>query len=155
MVIFNKKVNYEYTIKDKLEAGIILTGAEVKSVRNGNVSLSESFLRLKNESAYLINAYIGPYQKKSETYDPKRERKVLLHKAEIEHLRGKLASGGLTLVPLKMYTIRNLVKLEIALAMGKKKYEKREALKQKAIERDTEQSLKETQKSKLKAQNHS
>lgn len=141
--IFNKKAAYDYHITDKIEAGIILSGAEVKSVRAGNVSLTDSFVKIKEHEAVLVNAYISPYQKKDATYNPKRDRKLLLHKAEIQHLRGKITTSSLTLVPLRMYNKRNVIKVEVGLAKGKKNWEKREILKKKAIERDIEQTLRE------------
>src|SRR3989338_8242608 len=120
MVILNKKALYNYEITDKFEAGIILTGAEVKSARSGNVSLADSFVRIRDNSAFLYNTYISPYQKPTSEIDPRRERKLLLHRAEMQHLKGKLANTSLTLIPLKMYTTSNLIKLEVALARGKK-----------------------------------
>lgn len=150
MLITNKST-YDYKIADKLEAGVVLTGAEAKSALKGAVNLSDSFVRIKGNEAYLYNAYISPYQKRDLTYDPKRERKLLLHSKEIEHLRGKLSQVGLTAIPLKMYTLRSLIKVEIGLGRRMRKYEKRDTLKRKALERDIEQTLREE---KLKYQKH-
>lgn len=150
MVILNKKALVSYQILDKIEAGIVLSGAEVKSVRKGSVSLTEGFVSLKNGQPILCNVHIAPYQKETSDYNPRRERKLLLHREEIQHLIGKKTQARLTLVPLRMYTTHNLVKVEIAIARGKKKYEKRETLKQKAIERDIEQSLREDKRKSIK-----
>jgi len=143
MIIQNKKAYHDFVITDTLEAGIVLSGAEVKSVRAGSVSLTDSFVRISNKAVWLHNAHISPYQK-ALNFDPRRNRLLLLHRNEIEHLKGKIRGANLTLVPTKMYTNKNLVKLEIGLARGKKQFEKREDLKRKAIERDIETSLRET-----------
>lgn len=143
MIIQNKKAYHDFVITDTLEAGIVLSGAEVKSVRAGSVSLGDSFVRIAHKAVWLHNAHISPYQKAA-NFEPRRNRLLLLHKAEIEHLKGKIRSSNLTLVPTKMYTDKNLVKVEIGLARGKKQFEKREDLKRKAINRDIEVSLRET-----------
>lgn len=146
-MIINKKASHDYVILDKFEAGIQLSGGEVKSLRKQSGSLTDSFVRIKDFSALLVNAYISPYQ--HEKNDPKRERKLLLHRKEIDFLRGKLsAAGRLSIIPLRLYFKGPLVKVEIALARGKKEFEKRETLKKRAIERDIEETLRED---KLKA----
>jgi len=127
---------------EKYEAGIALTGAEVKSVKQGRIKLEESFVRIQNREAFLINAYVPPYLPAgSRGHDPLRTRKLLLRKKEILSLSLKTAHSSLTIVPLSCYTKRGLVKIEIALAKGKKKYEKREAIKRKDIEREVEREL--------------
>ena len=124
---------------EKLEAGIKLTGAEVKSVRQGAVSLSDSYVKIIGQEAFLINAFIGPYEfANNQGYDPKRSRKLLLHKKEILAILTKMKQANLTLVPVSLYTIRQLVKLEISLAKGKKKWDKRTALKEKSLKREEE-----------------
>lgn len=139
MKITNRKAHYDYSLGEKIEAGIKLTGAEVKSVRNGAVSLSDSYVKIVGSEALLINAFIGPYQfANNEGYDPKRTRKLLLHKKEILALQTKMKQANLTMVPVALYTIRQLVKLELALAKGKKKWDKRTALKEKALKREEE-----------------
>jgi SsrA-binding protein len=139
MKIFNKKATYEYTILERFEAGINLTGAEVKSVKGGHAELSGSFVRIIGSEAYLVNAQIFPYiYARPEGYDPKRTRKLLLHKAELIRLKSKLESANLTLVPLSWYTRGPLVKLEIGLARGKKQYEKREAKRREDQRRELE-----------------
>ncbi len=148
--IFNKKASFDYSLSDKLEAGIALTGGEVKSIRLGSVTLTDSFVKIADNEAFLVNVYIAPYKYAVDpSYDPKRTRKLLLTKKEIEFLGGKLASGNLTVVPTKVYTSHNLVKVEIALASKKKKFDKREVLKKKAQTRETESYLRAN---KLKSQ---
>lgn len=128
MKIFNKKATYEYTIVERFEAGVNLTGAEVKSIKGGHAQLEGAFVRIIGSEAYLVNAQIFPYiYARPEGYDPKRTRKLLLHKAELIRLKSKLDGANLTLVPLSWYTKGPLIKLEVGLARGKKQYEKREA----------------------------
>lgn len=140
MVILNKKAFHDYVIEEKLEAGLKLTGPEVKSIKDGRIILNGSFVRIIGTEAYLVNATIPlyPFARVSE-YNAGRTRKLLLHKKEIMALKSKIERVGLTLIPLKCYTTHGLVKLEIGIGRGKKKYEKREELRKKAIERDIEQ----------------
>jgi len=141
MRVLNRRAFHDFHLLEKLEAGIHLTGPEVKSVKGGHMSLAGAFVRIIGSEAYLVNAQIHPYpHARLENYDPKRTRKLLLHKKEIIALKSKLASG-LTLVPLSCYTKQGLVKLELALARGKKKYEKREAIKRRDLERKMEEEL--------------
>lgn len=127
MKIVNKKAHFEYEILERLEAGVTLTGAEVKSIKGGHATLEGSFVRIVGSEAYLVNAQIFPYTfARPEGYDPKRTRKLLLHKSELIRLKSKLDGANLTLVPLAWYTKGPFVKLEIGLARGKKQYEKRE-----------------------------
>lgn len=143
MKIVNKKAFYEYEILERLEAGINLTGAEVKAVRQGNADLKGSFVRIIGSEAYLVNAKIFPYQyARPENYDEKRTRKLLLHKSEIIALKSRIEGQNLVLVPISLYTSHDLIKLEVALGKGKKKYEKKEALKRRDLEREIEQELK-------------
>lgn len=141
MRIDNRQARYDYEILEKIEAGIDLLGPEVKSVRDGKVSLNEAFIHLRDGQAYLINAHIHPYQNSQESISPTRSRKLLLHKKELISLASKASTMGLTVVPLAMYNKGNLIKLEIALAKGKKKWDKREAIKKKTVEREVEQAL--------------
>ncbi len=139
MKIENKKVFHDYTILEKLEAGVNLTGAEVKSLKGGHGSLEGAFVRLIGSEAYLVNAQIFPYIfAHPEGYDPKRTRKLLLHKKEIVSLKSKIEGSNLTLVPLVWYTKGPLIKLEIGVARGKKQYEKREAKKREDQRRELE-----------------
>ena len=142
--IINKKVLHNYFILEKIEVGVSLSGAEVKSVRAGSVSLTDGFVRITNGEAGLYNVYIAPYKLALDpSYDPKRTRKLLLHKKEIDYLLGKLTSANLTIVPTKVYITRNLVKVEIALAKSKRKVDKREVLKRKTVQRETESLLRQ------------
>lgn len=142
MKIVNKKAYFDYTILDRFEAGINLMGAEVKSLKGGHASLEGSFVRLIGSEAYLVNAQIFPYPyARLEHYDPKRTRKLLLHKKEIISLKSKLEGSSLTLVPLFWYTKGPLIKLEVGLARGKKQYEKREEKKREDVKRELEQEF--------------
>ena len=139
---YNKKANYDYEITDKYEAGLVLFGHEVKAVKTGQISLKGSYVTIKKTSKelpalYLINAYIPLYKKASTVtdYDPTRPRQLLLHKKQIKHLIGKKQEQGLTLVPIKMYTKRSLVKLEFGIGRGKKKVDKREMIKKREVAR--------------------
>ncbi|MBE7075043.1 MAG: SsrA-binding protein SmpB [Clostridiales bacterium] len=139
----NKKAYFEYFIEETFEAGIVLVGAEVKSVRDGGISLLDSFIMLKNQEVFLKNAYIKPFEKASAfAPDSKRDRKLLLNKREIQKLiRGK-KEKSLTIVPLKVYFKNNKVKIEIALAKGKKLYDKKDTLKEKSLKKDIAQATK-------------
>src|SRR3989344_1147876 len=140
MKIVNKKALHEYTILERFEAGIHLLGSEVKSLKGGHASLEGAFVRVIGSEAYLVNAQIFPYiYARPEGYDPKRTRKLLLHKKELTSLKSKLDGANLTLVPLSWYTKGSLVKLEVGLARGKKQYEKREAKKREDQKRELEQ----------------
>lgn len=144
MKIINRRARYDYQLSERIEVGIALTGPEVKSVRAGKMGLNESFVRIRAGEAWLINAHISPYPfARQEDFDPKRTRKLLLHKKEILSLEQKMKQKKLTLVPVSCYTKRNRIKVEIALAKGKKKYEKKEAKKRKDLEREVEQELKD------------
>jgi len=151
--VFNKKASFDYFLKERFEAGIRLTGAEVKSARAGAASLADSFVKIIHGEPILYGAYISPYKYALDpSYDPKRERGLLLHSKEIDYLIGKLSSANLTIVPTKLYTSHNLAKLEIALASPKKKFDKRDSLKRKSLEKQTESLLRAD---KLRAQKDS
>lgn len=139
----NKKAFFEYFIEDTIEAGIVLVGSEVKSVRNGSMSLSESFVAIKNGEVFLKNAYIKPYDKTASfSPDSKRDRKLLLNKGEIQKLVRATKEKGYTIVPIKSYFKNNRVKVQIALAKGKKLYDKKDTLKEEAQIRDIKQATK-------------
>lgn len=128
MKIVNRKAFFDYEITDRFEAGIHLLGSEVKSLKGGQAKLDGSYVKVIGSEVYLVGAQIFPYiYARPEGYDPSRTRKLLLHKKEIVSLKSKLDGANLTLVPLSWYTRGPLVKLEVGLARGKKKYEKREA----------------------------
>jgi len=143
-LIKNKKAFYNYHISEKMEAGLILEGKEVKSLREGKASLSGSYITIKKGECFLVNCNISPYQPNniSKDYDPRRDRKLLIKKKEIDHLFGKMKEKGTTLIPLKIYIKRNLLKVEIGVAKGKKKYDKREAIKKRDIDRDLKRKIK-------------
>jgi len=140
----NKKVYFEYELDEKIEAGIVLAGSEVKSIRQGNVRLTDSFCFVQNGEILLKNCNISPYEKGSfYNLDPRRDKKLLLHKKEIARLIGKIKTKGYTLVPTMIYFTKGLVKIEIALGRGKKLHDKRAAIKDKDVKRDTERAIKE------------
>lgn len=141
MRIVNRRARRNLRILEKYEAGVVLTGAEVKSIREGRLNLSESLVRIKNREAFLVNAYIHPYRPVGASgYNPRRDRKLLLNKKEITRLSTRL-SPGLTIVPLSCYTKGDLIKIEIALAKGKKRYEKKEIIKRRDLAREVEREL--------------
>lgn len=137
----NRKASFDYEILEKYEAGLVLLGHEVKALRSGQASLKGSFISFKKKSgkneAYLVNCQISPYKKAGTLtdYNPRRERKILLKKKEIDRLFGKSQTEGLTLIPLRIYTRHSFLKLEFALAKGKKKYDKRESIKNRDVDR--------------------
>ncbi len=140
----NKKAYFDYEITDTVEAGIVLEGSEVKSIKQGNARLRDSFCQLTDGELFIKNFFIAQYEKgNSFAPEPRRNRKLLLHRAEIDKLEGKIRQKGLTLVPTKLYFVRNKVKVEIGVGRGKKLYDKRETAREKAIKRDTERAIKE------------
>ncbi len=142
--ILNRRAKYDYHLLEKFEAGIALIGAEVKSVKTGKMSLRESFVKIHEGEAWLFNAHISPYPfADNQNYDPQRTRKLLLHKNELLKLSQQAKEKNLTIVPISCYTKARKIKLEIALARAKKKYDKREAKKRKAWQREAEQALKD------------
>lgn len=142
MEILNKKAKFDYFILEEIEAGIVLVGSEIKSVRRGSVDLKDSFVIIKNNEAFLLNCYISHYEEANQfNHDERRTRKLLLHKKEISKLNDKVKQEGLTLVPLKMYFKSGKAKVLIGLCKGKKTYDKRESIKQKDIERQNKRYL--------------
>ena len=139
----NKKAFHTYSIEDTFEAGIVLAGHEVKSVKNGQASLVGAFVLIRASEAFLKNAYIGKYKQAShlEGYNESQDRKLLLHKKEILKLSTRLNEKGLTLIPLELYTKKNRIKLKIGLAKGKKQYDKREPIKRKEAKRKIERII--------------
>lgn len=142
-VATNRKAKRDYHILETLEAGIALKGTEIKSVRAGQVSLNEAFVLIDNNlEAWLVDAYIAPYQHGSRyNHDPRRKRKLLLHKREILRLWNRVREKGLTIIPLRMYIKNGLAKVEIALARGKKKYDKRAEIARREAEREIQRAL--------------
>lgn len=139
----NPRAKFDYDILKKYEAGIVLTGQEVKSVRAGNVSLKGAYATLHGEEVFLLNAHIGPYKKAGALlgYEPTQTRKLLLRRREIKELIGSIQSQGLTLIPMSLYTRGRRLKLELGLARGRKKYEKREVIKKRATDREIRAAL--------------
>ena len=143
LICNNKKAYHEYFIEEKFEAGMVLQGTEVKSLRMGRVTMGDSFAMVKSGEAFLHNLHISPYDfGNRENHDPERMRKLLLHKKEIVKLFSKVREQGYSIVPLRMYFKDGLVKVEMGLAKGKKLYDKREDMKAKDHKRDIAQALK-------------
>jgi len=143
MKVINKKARFNYKLFDRIETGIILTGAEAKSAKSGQIRLGESFVRLSNQGVFLVNAHIAPYKyADNKNYDPQRTRKLLLHKKEILSLAKKIEGKRLVIVPTAAYTKSGRVKIEIAIAQGKKKWDKRRIIKKRDIQRQMEKELK-------------
>ncbi|WZL71715.1 SsrA-binding protein SmpB [Clostridiaceae bacterium 35-E11] len=149
VVANNKKARHDYFIEETYEAGVVLTGTEVKSIRMGRVNLKESYAQVDHGEIYIHNMHISPYEQGNIfNVDPIRTRKLLLHKREISKLIGYTTQKGLTLVPLRLYiTARGLVKLELAVARGKKLYDKRNDIAKKDAKRRIEQEMRQRQKS--------
>ncbi len=142
VVASNPKAFHDYFIEDRYEAGIVLTGSEIKSVREGRVNLRDSFVLIKDGEAWLMNAHIAPYKQAGrENHDPRRPRKLLLHRYQINRLMGRVQEKGYTIVPLQMYIKGRWAKVEIALARGKKLYDKRRAIAEREAERKIRRAL--------------
>jgi SsrA-binding protein len=143
IIAINRKARHDYEILESFEAGMALTGTEVKSLREGRVNLKDSYARVENGEVFLVNSHISPYSHGNiQNHEPLRERKLLLHKSEIKRLRGKTEERGLTLVPLKIYFVQGRAKVELALARGKKQYDKREQIKRRDADREIEREFK-------------
>ena len=140
----NRKAYHDYTIEETHEAGICLLGTEVKSLREGRANLKDGYALIKEEEVFLLNTHISPYRHGNiQNHEPLRTRKLLLHRREIEKLKGKLMQKGYSLIPLKMYFTNNgKAKIELGLAKGKRKYEKRETIKEREAKREIERVLK-------------
>ena len=139
----NRKAYHDYFLDDAQEAGMVLTGTEIKSVREGKLNLRDSYVQIRGGQAFLMNAHISPYSQGNRANpDPKRDRKLLLHKREIRRLQAAVQEKGLTIVPLRVYLKNNRAKVEIALARGKKLYDKREAIAKRDVDREVRAELK-------------
>ncbi len=151
-ITINKRAYYDYEILETFEAGLVLSGAEVKAVKGGHISLQSAYATLHinaktgRPEIFLINAHIPPYQKANmlASYNPEQSRKLLLNRSEINSLIGKLQTKGLTLLPLKVYTKRSKIKVELGLGRGKRKADKREIIKQRELSRELRQAMKRT-----------
>ena len=141
VAISNRRARFEYEILDSYEAGIVLLGSEVKSLRQGKANLQDSYAVLKNNELWLLNMHINPYEQANRfNHDPVRTRKLLLQRSEIRKLTGKTQEKGLTLIPLKVYFKKGFAKVEIGLARGKQLHDKRETIKQRDVEREMRRS---------------
>ena len=142
VVATNRKARHEYFILDTYEAGLVLQGSEIKSIRAGQISLKEAYVRVDGEQAWLVNAHIAPYDPASrENHDPTRDKKLLLHKKEIGKLWDDVRQKGTTIIPLRVYLSRGRAKLEIAVAKGKRHYDKRQAIKERDAQREIDRAL--------------
>ena len=143
MEILNRKARYDYEIEETYEAGIVLTGTEIKSIRNGKVNIKDSYAIIKNNEIYLLNTHISLYDEGNRfNHMEDRTRKLLLHKKEILKLKDKVDMEGYTLIPLKIYFVKSKAKVLIGLAKGKKNYDKRETIKKRDIEREMQKNFK-------------
>jgi SsrA-binding protein len=143
LVCRNRKAYFEYHIDDLYEAGLVLTGTEVKSLRLGKANIQDAYARFRDGEIFLLNAHISPYPHASgENHDPTRPRKLLLHRREMKRLLGKLTERGYTLIPLKVYFKNEYAKVELGLAKGKKKFDKRETIRRREEQRELERARK-------------
>jgi SsrA-binding protein len=143
----NRKAFHDYFIDDRIEAGIILTGTEIKSIRNGKVNLKDSYARINNGEIWVYQMHISAYEQGNRyNHDPLRPRKLLLHRSEINKLVGKIQLQGLTLLPIKIYLKNGMAKVELAVGQGKKNYDKRQVLAEREGKRDIERALRERNK---------
>ena len=137
MEIVNKKAKFDYFIESEIEAGIVLSGTEIKSLRKGSADLKDTYVRIKNKEAYIINMYIAKYDEGNIfNHDERRERKLLLHKKEIKKLAEYSQKEGYTLIPIRAYLKKNLAKISVGVCKGKKTYDKREAIKERDLKRE-------------------
>ena len=143
MEILNRKARYDYEIQDTYEAGIVLTGTEIKSIRQGKANIKDSYAIVRNDELYLLNTHISLYDEGNRfNHEENRTRKLLMHKREILKLKNKLEIEGYTLIPLKIYFVRGRAKVEIGVCKGKKNYNKKETIKERDIKREQEKLLK-------------
>jgi SsrA-binding protein len=144
----NRKARYEYEILDTFEAGMALLGPEVKALREGKASLGDAYADIRRGQVYLVNAHIGAYEQAGRANAPPlRERKLLLHRREIAKLEGRVVERGLTLVPLSLYFLRGRAKVELALARGKRRYDKRQAIRNRETDRDLARTMRNRNRS--------
>ena len=143
VIATNRKARHQYQFHDTYEAGLVLVGSEIKSIRAGQVSLQEGFVLFESGEAWLVNVHIAPYDPASQqNHEPRRRRKLLLHRREINRLRGRVQEKGFTIVPTKLYLKDGRAKVEIALARGKKLYDKRQTIAERDSKRQVERALK-------------
>jgi len=143
MEIVNREARFNYIVLDEIEAGIVLKGTEIKSIRDGKAQIKDSYANIRNNECYLLNMHINEYKEGNLfNHDPKRTRKLLLHKSEIKKLSDKIKIEGLTLVPLKVYFKKNKIKVLIGVCKGKKLFDKRESIKERDLEREARKNQK-------------
>jgi SsrA-binding protein len=137
MKIVNKKASFNYEILESLEAGVILTGAEVKSIKSGRANIGDAYVKVLNNELWLVNANIPKYEFASDkNYDPARSKKLLINRVQLDRLESKMKQGNLTLIPVSLYTVRGMIKVEVGLAKGRKYHEKREREKERDLDRE-------------------
>jgi len=142
VIVLNRKARHDYFIDETYEAGLALTGAEIKSIRAGRVNLKDSYVLIRGDEAWLVGVHIAPYKEAGrQGHNPKRDRKLLLHRDQINRLTGKVQAKGYTIVPLRLYLKDNYAKIEIALARGKKLYDKRRDIAEREAQREMERAL--------------
>jgi len=143
MLVLNRKARYEYAVIEEFTAGMVLFGSEVKSIRSGNVTLSESFIFIKDGEVWIKNMHIAKYKQshKLEVHDESRDKKLLLNKKEIERISKKVIDKGITIIPLGIFISNNKLKMKIAVAKGKKNWDKRETIKERDLKRELQRSL--------------
>jgi SsrA-binding protein len=147
IVARNRRASHDYHLLDRFEAGIELTGTEIKSVRSHNVTLRRGFVQVRDGELWLLDVHIAPYERAGyEKHDPDRPRKLLLHRREINKIIGSITNKGLTMVPIRMYIKNGWAKVEVALAKGKKQYDKRAAIRKRDADRQVERALRERQR---------
>ncbi len=147
VISHNRKAFHDYFVEDTLEAGLVLKGSEIKSVRAGRVSLRDAYVTIRNGEAWLVGSHIAGYDQASyENHDPKRDRKLLLHKREIDRWLGSAERKGYTIVPLKLYLKNDIAKVEIGLAKGKRAYDKREAIRERDSKRAIERAIRRAER---------
>src|SRR5512135_1228722 len=144
VVATNRKAYHDYEVEETHEAGVVLTGTEIKSIRAGSVNLRDSYAQVRNGEMWVMNVHIAPYEPASrQNVDPYRDRKMLMHRKEILRLFGRAQEKGLTLIPLRLYLKKNKAKVEIGLARGKKEYDKRDAIAKRESAREIDRAVKE------------
>ncbi len=144
IVASNRKARHDYTIEDRIEAGLVLTGTEIKSIRAGRVNLQDSYAQIRNGEVWLVSAHIAPYAQGSrDNHEPRRERKLLLHRREIDKLSSRIIERGWTLIPLRLYLRDGRAKVELGVARGKRQYDKRQTIAKRDFDREKRRAVKD------------
>lgn len=147
VIAVNRRATHDYHIDDRVEAGLVLTGTEIKSIREGRINLREGYARIENGEAWLMSVHIAPYEHGNRyNHEPLRDRKLLLHRDEIDTLAGRVRQRGYTLVPLQVYLKHGKAKIELGLARGKREYDKRHAIAEREAQREIERALRDRQR---------